>query len=315
MISENETGLRNRRYLGKMFEVRVTEDVAFGVAGVEWTASQGASRSRPLLLDIYEPDEAPKAPRPALIMAFGGAFQRGTRKNDVVGEPPHRNTAMSEYCREFARRGYVCFAIDYRLMPEAPDPGITPTWIAGTSINVDRANFVRGLLGLQPCTQQMMIEEIEAATDDVSTAVEFVRSRCHDMMIDPDRIALGGFSAGGTIAINAAFAQSAKVATVVALSGRMSIESAQRYVPDAQRPSLLMVFGESDLAGTLEDLETRTRHFDEVQLAHEVVHIKGATHFYPRTSEVTRNDGSLTDLENRLEEFLYKHLKLGELIE
>jgi hypothetical protein len=45
-------------------------------------------------------------------------------------------------------------------MPEAPDPGITPTWIAGTSINVDRANFVRDLLGLHPCTQQMMIDEI-----------------------------------------------------------------------------------------------------------------------------------------------------------
>jgi carboxylesterase type B len=33
-----------------------------------------------LLLDIYEPDEAPVAPRPALVLVFGGAFQRGTRK-------------------------------------------------------------------------------------------------------------------------------------------------------------------------------------------------------------------------------------------
>jgi dienelactone hydrolase len=314
MTSENAISLRHQRYLCKMFEVRTTENVSFGIAGVDWTPAQGALRFRPLLLDIYEPDEAPTALRPALILAFGGAFQRGTRKNDVVGELPHRNSAISEYCREFARRGYVCFAIDYRLMPEAPDPGITPTWIPGTSINVDRANFVRDLLGLHPCTQQMMIDEIEAATDDVSTAVEFVHSRCRDMMIDPDRIALGGFSAGGTIAVNSAFAQSAKVAAVVALSGRMSIESARSYVPGAQRPSLLMVFGENDLAGTLEDLETRTRYFDKVQLAHEVVHIKGATHFYPRTSEVTRKDGSLTDLETRLEEFLYKHLKLEELM-
>jgi predicted esterase len=314
MTSEHAVGLRHQRYLDKSFKVRVTEDVSFGVAGIGWTSAQGTSKFRSLLLDIYEPDETPLAPRPALVLAFGGAFQRGTRKNDVVGELPHRNTAISEYCREFARRGYICFAIDYRLMPKAPDPGITPTWIAGTSINVDRANFVRDLLGLHPCTQQMMIDEIEAATDDVSTAVEFVHSRCRDMMIDPDRIALGGFSAGGTIAINSAFAQSAKVAAVVALSGRMSIESARSYVPDAQRPSLLMVFGESDLAGTLEDLETRTRYFDKVQLAHEVVHIKDATHFYPRTSEVTRKDGSLTDLETRLEEFLYKHLKLEELM-
>src|SRR6266702_412231 len=314
MTSENAVSLRHQRYLCKMFEVRTTENVSFGIAGVDWTPAQGALRFRPMLLDIYEPDEAPTALRPALILAFGGAFQRGTRKNDVVGELPHRNSAISEYCREFARRGYVCFAIDYRLMPEAPDPGITPTWIAGTSINVDRANFVRDLLGLHPCTQQMMIDEIEAATDDVSTAVEFVHSRCRDMMIDPDRIALGGFSAGGAIAINTAFAQSAKVAAVVALSGRMSIESARRYVPDAQRPSLLMVFGERELTGTLEDVETRTRYVDKVKRAHAGVNIKGATHFYPRTPEVTRKDGSLTDLETRLEEFLYKHLKLEELM-
>jgi hypothetical protein len=32
-------------------------------------------------------------------------------------------------------------------MTEAPHPGVTPTWISGTSINVDRANFVRSLLG------------------------------------------------------------------------------------------------------------------------------------------------------------------------
>jgi predicted esterase len=157
---------------------------------------------------------------------------------------------------------------------------------------------------LQPCTQQMMIDKIEAATEDVSMAVDFVRSRCHDLMIDTDRIALGGFSAAATIAINATFAQSANVAVVVALSGRMSIESAKTYVADAQRPSRLMVFGENDLAGTLEDLEPRTRYFEEVQFAHEVVHIRGATHFYPRTSEVTRKDGSLTDLEPRRMEFV-----------
>ena len=38
---------------------------------------------------------------------------------------------------------------------------------------LNRANVVRDLLELQPCTQHMMIDEIEAATDDVSVAVEF----------------------------------------------------------------------------------------------------------------------------------------------
>ena len=76
-----------------------------------------------------------------------------------------------------------------------------------------------------------------------------------------------------------------------------------------------MAFGESDLAGTQEDLEPRTRHYDEVRLAHEVVNIAGASHFYPRTSEATRRDGSRTGLETLLTESLYRHLKLKDLNE
>ena len=95
----------------------------------------------------------------------------------------------------------------------------------------------------------------------------------------------------------------------------MSIEPVQTYVLDAQRQSLLMAFGENDLAGTQVDLEPRTRHFDEVGLAHEVVNIAGATYFYPRTSEATRRGGSRTDLETLLIEFLYRHLKLEYLNE
>jgi dienelactone hydrolase len=114
--------------------------------------------------------------------------------------------------------------------------------------------------------------QIEAATDDVTEAVSFVRNRCDAMMVDPNRIVLGGFSAGATIAINSAFAESAPVAAVASLSGRMPIQSAETYVRDAQRPPLLMVFGENDLAGTLEDLEPRTCHFGEVGSEHEVVH-------------------------------------------
>jgi dienelactone hydrolase len=310
MKSENAASIRPTRYLEKVFDVLVTEGVKFGAGAIDWTPAKGATRFRPLLLDVYEPDERPTIPRPALVLAFGGAFQRGTRKDDVVGEPPHRNTAISEYCRQFARRGYVCFAIDYRLMPETPDPGTTPTWLAGATINVDRANFVRNLLGLQPCTPQMMIEAVEAATDDITAAVSFVRSRCHDLMIDPQRIAVGGFSAGATAAINSAFAELSPVAAVVALSGRMTLQSAQANVRDAKCPPVLMTFGENDLPGSLEDLEPRTRHFEKVGLAHEVVRITGATHFYPQASLVERKDGSRTDLETLIAEFLFSHLHL-----
>lgn len=149
--------------------------------------------------------------------------------------------------------------MDYRLMPEAPDPGDTRTWIDGTGVNVDRANFVRKLMGLEPCTQEMMIEAQEAGTDDFSLAITFVRQHAVEYGIDPAKICVGGFSAGATIAINAAYATYAPVAAVVAISGRMTLSAAKTYICErATRPPLFMSFAENDLPRTLEDLGPRT---------------------------------------------------------
>lgn len=296
-------------FLEKTHDVRVTEGVEYGHGVIGFKRGEAAKKTRPLLLDVYAPVDLSRALRPALILAFGGAFQRGTRKDDVVGDPPHRNTAISEYCVEFARRGYVCFSIDYRLMPEAPDPGDTPTWINGTGVNVDRANFVRELMGLEPCTQEMMIEAHEAGTDDFFSAIRFVSDNAETFGIDPAKIAVGGFSAGATIAINTAYATSAPVAAVVAISGRMTLTAAKAYIREpATQPPLFMSFAENDLPGTLEDLEPRTEYLKSVGLKHRIVHVPSATHFYPRSSSVRQDDGSTTDLESAIAQFLSETL-------
>lgn len=285
--------------------VRVIEGIQYGQAGIGYEVGKGSKSTRALMADVYLPMNETGGLRPALILAFGGAFQRGTRKDDVVGEPPHRNTAIAEYCRKFAQRGYVCFSIDYRLMPEAPDPGVTATWIEGTAVNVERANFVRGLLGLPACTQQMMIDAIEAGTDDISLAVEYVRDNAADFSIDPKRLVVGGFSAGATIAINATYAQELPVAAVVSISGRMTLSSAEAYVHEPLRqPALFMSFGENDLPGTLEYLQPRTHYLKRLGLKHRVVHVSGGTHFYPSTSRVTFQNGTITDLESAIAAFL-----------
>ena len=311
MLAHQNANMTNRdmTFLQKTHAVRITEGVEYGHGLIGLKRGGSATKTRPLLLDVYAPADVSRALRPALILAFGGAFQRGTRKDDVVGDPPHRNTAIGEYCMEFARRGYVCFSIDYRLMPEDPDPGDTPTWINGTGVNVDRANFVRKLIGLEPCTQGMMIEAHEAGTDDFSLAIEFVREHAGEYGIDPAKIGVGGFSAGATIAINAAYATYARVAAVVAISGRMTLSAAKAYIREpATRPPLFMSFAENDLAGTLEDLGPRTEYLKGVGLNHRIVHVPGATHFYPRTSPVTQEDGSTTDLESAIAQFLSETL-------
>lgn len=303
----------NLPYMIKNHEVRMTADVKFGIGGIEFTKHESPARYRELLLDIYEPVQPNQGlPRPALILAFGGAYQRGTRKDDFVDEGGHSNTSISEYCREFARRGYVCFSIDYRLMPEDPDPGVTPTIPPGAQFDFERINVVRGLMKLPPTNLEAVVREMEAATDDMSRAVYFVRAQSKTYNIDVNRIAIGGFSAGANTALNTGFAERAPVAAVVALSGAFAPSVVENFIGTTSgEPALLLYLGENDLPDLLADLPTTEKRLKEVGAASQIVRIPGAGHFYPRTSSVIAADGSKTTVEELMAGFLYDHLKLA----
>lgn len=300
-------------FLSKRYDVKLHPDVKYGIGGIGLSDGRAAAY-RDLTLDIYEPADDGISLRPAMILAFGGAFQRGSKTDDIVVEGEHRNTPITEYCREFARRGYLCCSIDYRLLQEAPDPGVTPTLPPDTPINLDRINYVRGVLGLPPCTPQMMADEMEAATDDMTAAVGFARARAHALRIDVNRIVVGGFSAGAVMALNSAFAESAAVAAVVALSGRISLSTARACVTSRPgQPAVMMFFGQHDLPGILEDAEASAAYLMKMGIVIETAHIEGATHFYPRTAAVTARDGHRSDVESVMAEFLYRQLRLGDL--
>lgn len=300
-------------YLDKVYEVQVTPDVTYGVGGIDFSPERGAARYRALKLDIYQPVAETSQPRPALIMAFGGAFHRGSKSLEVFeGENP--STAVAEYCREFARRGYVCFSIDYRLMQEAPDPGTTPFLLPGQPQSRDRIDFVRNILGLPPSTPQMMANTLEAATDDMTKAVSFVRSQSNTYNVDISRIVVGGFSAGAAIALNSAFAERAPVAAVVALSGRIAGPTLETHVTGvAGKPAMLMYYGEKDLPVILGGIDEMHRHMTKAGVENQFVHVAGQNHFYLRTAAVDRRDGSTTDVETLMAEFLHARLGLADL--
>lgn len=101
--------------------------------------------------DLYLPD-APLAEgdrRPAIVIIHGGAWIGG------------RRSQLAYYARNFARRGYVAFAIEYRRMPRHPFP---------------------------------------ACLHDCKAAVRWLRIHADDYGIDPTRIAALGGSAGGHLA-------------------------------------------------------------------------------------------------------------------
>lgn len=119
-------------------------------------------------LDVFEPSGDTAAMRPLIIWAHGGSFVAGTRQdNDVV--------ALSN---RFAKRGYVCASIDYRLgIPFPPNQ-------AGATQAVYRA------------------------VQDMKAAVRYFRqdaATTNTFKIDPNRIYVGGSSAGAFTALHLAY--------------------------------------------------------------------------------------------------------------
>ena len=125
--------------------------------GVLYSSVVDAFGVHNLRMDIYQPQGDTARSRPALVWVFGGNFQTGSRAQ------------LADYATEFARRGYVTAAIDYRLLkayePHAP-----------------------------------LAMALEVAQSDAQAAIRYLRVHAAQLGIDPGRIAIGGWSAGSLTA-------------------------------------------------------------------------------------------------------------------
>ena len=108
-----------------------------------------------LMADLYAPTGA--GPFPALVAVHGGGWQAGARSTFQYWGP------------YLAERGYVLFAISYRLAKKG---------------------------------QKMFPQAVQ----DVLAAVQFVRASAQTLKIEPERIGLFGASAGAHLAALAALA-------------------------------------------------------------------------------------------------------------
>lgn len=137
-------------------QLRFEADREYGRA-VDWLGDTVA-----LLLDVYAPlDEVdPIASRPAIVYIHGGGFHAGSKSNQKG-----RDWAIA-----FARRGYVVFAIDYRI-----------GWPAVDSCAADTALYMQA---------------VYRATQDTRAALRWILATGSEWRIDPDAIFLLGTSAG-----------------------------------------------------------------------------------------------------------------------
>lgn len=120
-----------------------------------------------LRLDMYQPAGDTVTARPAIVWVHGGSFCCGSKTS----------TEIVDEANVFARKGYVTVSIDYRL----------------ASGGCTTADIVR------------CVTAIGHAREDAQTAVRFLRSQASAYRIDPDRIAIGGSSAGAITALNVGY--------------------------------------------------------------------------------------------------------------
>ena len=274
--------------------IEVERGIVYGHARVGFG---GQPVERALKLDLYRPKRrAGDAPHPAIVLAFGGAFHRGQRENDAF---EGGNTAIADYGRAFAARGFVACSIDYRLVPEDPFPGDTPAVFDPSRIPRSRVDHVRALMGLPPATDEMLWRGIEAASDDMAMAARFVIAHAAEWHLDPARLVLGGFSAGARTALNAAFAEQVGCAAVMSLSGYLDpIDLAihARSLPHRQRPAVLLVRAEHDLDYIRAATPAMADALRALGMPCECATVPGHDHFYPaRATAVheTRGAGSV----------------------
>lgn len=303
----------------KKFSVKVIRDVQYGVGIINKTTEPIA---RPLCMDVYLPAISSEGcqrqglKRPALIMAFGGAYHRGSKEADEFDIEGHHNTPVSEYCYAFASRGYAAFSIDYRLVQEDPAPTGTPIILNKQTIVRSRMDHVRKILGLEPASIDMLWAGIESAVDDMSQAFEYVYDHASDYSIDISRIALGGFSAGARIAASAAYGKKVPAAAVIALSGMIGAADGQRLINSTQNnPPVMMVMGENDLDFMKELCKQSHAYLNEFGVINELWEVPGGTHFYPSTSSIhpIEDSDSVHFLEQAMSDFLYRSMRLHEL--
>lgn len=299
--------------LNREYDVQLTRNLVYGRAPIN--ASQPRPGTRDLLLDVYRPvaDGKPLANRPAVIMAFGGAFHRGDKGEERFTEDGAQDSSMADYCRRFARDGYVCFSIDYRLTQE--DPGLTKPVdekkLVPKSVNLSpaataRIELVRQRMGLPPldeATRDQYWRSILAAAEDMAMATEFVRSHEGKFGIDADRIALGGFSAGAITALNTAYGIGVPVKAVFALSGAVGGYNPSQTVQPGMPPALFFV-GQNDLEGIQSGTRLVIKTLADKGIAAETVWVPGFGHFYPMGAVSLGGDVSRTPVETRILEFL-----------
>jgi acetyl esterase len=188
-----------------------------------------------LKADVCLPKAGGDKPAPAVILLHGGGFEEGSRAN------------MRSLCGQFAARGFVGVAIDYRLLPENSYP--------------------------KP------IEDAEAAVAWLSSPD--VSSKYG---VDPTRIGMLGSSAGAIITATLAARADSGLAAAVALSpvADMTVSGLKLGDPSKEAMAAILAYLGCDDIATCDDAKEASPLFDVSAASVPTFLVVGSDELVPR---------------------------------
>lgn len=202
-----------------------------------------------LNVDVYTPVGDDLATRPAIVLAHGGGFVGGNKSH------------MAGLATAYAQRGFVALSIEYRMHEAA----------GGISFPPDAAETAR----------------ILDAKHDMQAAVRWIRAKAGTYGVDPQRVAVGGSSAGAVMAVVAATLPddpgssgtpgiSSKVCTAISMMG-----AGDPALVDAGDAGAIFFHGDQDTVVPYSAAIATHDAMGEAGLATDVVTFPGAGHGLP----------------------------------
>src|SRR5207248_3843939 len=244
------------------FKVKVVRNVQFGAGDVR----EPGPAKRPLFLDVYLPETAEATwRRPAMIAIHGGGFLFGDKAE------------MTNLCRELAARGYACFSINYRLVPDDP-PG---------------------------SAQDAYARTVLAAVQDAHRATQWVLANAVQYHIDPTKLFIGGSSAGAVTSMLLAYNPDIKGPRFRAVADLWGTMGTRVGWLKKGGPPLLIIHGKEDETITVSAAQQIDARARQIGLPHETFLIDGMGHSLPLNLEVQGQT-----LLQHLVDFFYRQMPL-----
>lgn len=157
----NANPIQHIRFKDLVFPtVEVAKNIAYNPAPAD------TIKAKYYLLDLYQPENDTGISRPLIIWIHGGGFKFGKKSS----------RGIPLWSKQFAQRGYVCAAVNYRLSRRP------------TLSNRDAL--------LMACFD---------AVNDVAEVIDFFKKNHATYKIDTTRIILGGNSAGGMVSLQSVY--------------------------------------------------------------------------------------------------------------